>query len=243
RYYRNTALLVTHFSAGEHVFEIWDFMPRYHKTNGKYNSPPEIVRYLKHISGSPRIKTIYDPRLEYALGETVHYIKKDFVVSLTHQEKYDTLFLYTSFEKEMVLGSQEMVLEGDQYFLICYHEKILRPSTEKMALELERTKVYWLDWVDKMPTYRSYNNEIIRSAITLKLLTYDKSGAVLAAATTSLPETIGEVRNWDYRFCWIRDASMVIKVVSELGHFNAAKRFLQFIIDLMPDKDEKLQIM
>ena len=65
----------------------------------------------------------------------------------------------------------------------------------------------------------------------------------LPAATTSLPETIGEVRNWDYRFCWIRDASMVIKVMSTLGHKNIAKRYLKFIINLMPDKDEKLQIM
>src|SRR5690606_5238017 len=75
------------------------------------------------------------------------------------------------------------------------------------------------------------------------MLSYEKTGAVLAAATTSLPETIGEVRNWDYRFCWIRDASMVIKVISELGHKNMAKEFLKFIIDLIPDKDEKLQIM
>jgi len=242
-YHKETALLITHFSEGGNIFEVWDFMPRYYKRNGEYNSPPEIIRYLKLISGKPRFKVIYDPKLEYALGETTHYIKKDFLVSLTHQEKYDTLFLYTSFDKQKVMGAEEQVLEGDGYFLICYHEKILRPSTKKMALELERTKVYWLDWVDKMPTYKTFNAEIVRSAITLKLLTYDKSGAVLAAATTSLPETLGEVRNWDYRFCWIRDASMVIKVVSELGHMNAAKRYLQFIIDLMPDKDEKLQIM
>ena len=117
------------------------------------------------------------------------------------------------------------------------------PTTDTMGLELERTKVYWLDWAAKTPDYQKFKDEIIRSAITLKMLTYDKTGAVLAAATTSLPETIGEVRNWDYRFCWIRDASMVIKVVSELGHKNSAKRYLQFIIDLMPDKDEKLQIM
>lgn len=243
KYFRDTAILITHFASDGDVFEIHDFMPRYGKGNGKFHSPPEIIRYIKHVSGKPRIKVTYDPRLEYAMGETVHYIKKEFVVSLTHQEKYDTLFMYSSFGKEEVMGGGELLLEEDGYFTICYHEKILRPSTEKMALELERTKVYWLDWVDQMPVYRTFNAEIVRSAITLKLLTYDKTGAVLAAATTSLPETLGEARNWDYRFCWIRDASMVIKVVAELGHMNAAKSFLQFIIDLMPDKDEKLQIM
>lgn len=243
RYIGETAILATRFSQGDHAFEVRDFMPRYYKKDGKYHSPPEIVRYIKHISGKPKIKVTYDPRLEYAMGETTHYIKEDFVVSLTQREKYDTLFLYTSFDKEAVMGTGELELEGDGYFLICYHEKILKPTTKKMALELDRTKVYWLDWVDRMPVYKTFNDEIVRSAITLKLLTYDKSGAVLAAATTSLPETLGEVRNWDYRFCWIRDASMVIKVVSELGHMNATKRYLEFIIDLMPDKDEKLQIM
>ena len=116
-------------------------------------------------------------------------------------------------------------MKEDGYFSICYNEKILKPSTEKMSLELERTKIYWMDWVDRTPTYKQFNDEIMRSAITLKMMTYDKTGAGLAAATTSLPETIGEVRNWDYRFCWIRDASMVIKVVSELGHKNSAKRY------------------
>jgi GH15 family glucan-1,4-alpha-glucosidase len=244
QYYDSTAILITRFSNGEDVFEVHDFMPRHHKhNNGKYNAPPEIVRYVKYVSGKPSFKVKYDPKLEYGLGQTEHYIKRDFVASLTHKLKYDTLFLYTSFNKRVVLEGEEIPLREDGYFLICYNEKILKPTTEKMALELERTKVYWLDWVDKTPTYKKFNKQIIRSAITLKMLTYDKTGAVLAAATTSLPETIGEVRNWDYRFCWIRDASMVIKVVSELGHMNSAKRYLQFIIDLMPDKDEKLQIM
>ena len=112
-----------------------------------------------------------------------------------------------------------------------------------MYTEQERTKVYWLNWSNITPNFSKYNEQIERSAITLKLLSYDKTGAVLAAATTSLPETIGEVRNWDYRFCWIRDASMVINVMFGLGHKNVAKRYLRFIIDLIPDKDEKLQIM
>lgn len=242
-YYDHTAILVTRYTEGENVFEVHDFMPRHHKMNGKYMAPPEIIRYIKYVSGSPKVHFKYDPKLEYAVGKTRHYVKEDFIASLTHENKYDTLFLYTSFDKGDILGNKDVTLREDGYFLICYNEKILKPTTSKIALELERTKVYWMDWVDKTPTYKKFNEEIIRSAITLKMLTYDKTGAVLAAATTSLPETIGEVRNWDYRFCWIRDASMVIKVVSELGHKNSAKRFLQFIIDLMPDKDEKLQIM
>lgn len=243
QYFRNTAILVTRYSDGENTFEVHDFMPRYHKLNGKYNAPPEIVRYVKYISGAPKFSAHYNPKLEYAQGQTSNHVKTNFIVSLTNKKKFDTLFLYTSFDKDMILDGEEITLKEDGYFLICYNEKILKPTTEKMSLELERTKIYWLDWVDRTPDYKQFNKEIIRSAITLKMLTYDKSGAVLAAATTSLPETIGEVRNWDYRFCWIRDASMVIKVVSELGHKNSARRYLQFIIDLMPDKDEKLQIM
>ncbi|PKA99938.1 GH15 family glucan-1,4-alpha-glucosidase [Flavobacteriaceae bacterium MAR_2009_75] len=243
QYIEHTALLLTSFSDGENAFEVYDFMPRYHNVEGGYHAPPEIVRYIKLISGRPKFVVDYNPKLEYALGETKTYVKHNFVASLTHAEKFDTVFLYTSFNKNAVVEGREIEICEDGYFLMGYNEKIFQPNTEKMYLEMERTKVYWLNWSNNTPTYRKYNAEISRSAITLKLLSYDKSGAVLAAATTSLPETIGEVRNWDYRFCWIRDASMVVKVVSELGHKNIARRYLQFIIDLIPDKDEKLQIM
>ena len=243
RYKKHTALLITKFSDGENIFELRDFMPRYHKENGDYHCPPEIVRYVRHISGRPKFKVKYDPKLEYALGQTNTYVKHNFIASLTETEKFDTVFLYTSFNKNAVVEGREIEVKKDGYFLVGYNEKILLPTTKKMYLESERTKVYWLNWSNETPTYKKYNTEIGRSAVTLKLLSYQKTGAVLAAPTTSLPETIGEVRNWDYRFCWIRDASMVVKVVSELGHKNIARRYLQFIIDLIPDKDEKLQIM
>ena len=244
RYKKRTALLITTFSDGENTFEVRDFMPRYHNENpGGYHSPPEFVRYFRHISGQPVFRVKYDPKLEYAASETKTFVKKNFIASLTHGEKFDTVFLYTSFNKNAVQEGREIKLKRDGYFLLGYNEKIFQPSTRKMYLEMERTKVYWLNWSSQTPNYKKYNDEISRSAVTLKLLSYDRTGAVLAAATTSLPETIGEVRNWDYRFCWIRDASMVVKVVSELGHKNVARRYLRFIIDLIPDKDEKLQIM
>ena len=242
-YIDKTNILVTRFSNGMDVFEVHDFMPRFHKQDGTYYYPPELVRYFKHISGKPTFTVDYNPKLEYAEGKTEIYVKDDFIASLTHGEKFDTLFLYTSFDKNAIVDKKEITLTEDGYFLIGYNEKIFNPTVESIYLDHQRTKVYWLNWIDKTPKYNMYNAQILRSALTLKLLSYDKSGAVLAAATTSLPETIGEVRNWDYRFCWIRDASMVIKVVSQLGHKNMAKRYLNFIIDLIPDKDEKLQIM
>ncbi|WP_262733063.1 glycoside hydrolase family 15 protein [Gaetbulibacter sp. NE] len=242
-YIENTTILVTKFSNGIDTFEVHDFMPRYYKPNGDYQSPPEIIRYFKHISGKPTFKVNYNPKLEYAKGKTEIYVKDHFIVSLTYGEKFDTLFLYTNFDKQKVVNGNEIELTADGYFLLGYNEKVFETTVDSIFLEHQRTKVYWLNWMDRTPTYKLYQKQIARSAMTLKLLTYDKTGAVLAAATTSLPETIGEVRNWDYRFCWIRDASMVIKVVSKLGHKNIAKRYLKFIIDLIPDKDEKLQIM
>jgi GH15 family glucan-1,4-alpha-glucosidase len=243
RYKKHTAILITRFSDGKDIFELHDFMPRYHKDISNYYAPPEVIRYIKHISGKPKFTVKYKPQLEYALGDTKTYVKKNFVVSLTEGEKFETVFLYTSYNKNAVVEGREIEVKEDGYFLLGYNEKIFLPTTRKVNLERERTKVYWLNWSNKTPNYNKYDFEINRSAITLKLLTYNKSGAVLAAATTSLPETIGEVRNWDYRFCWIRDASMVIKVMTELGHKNVARRYLQFIVDLIPHKDEKLQIM
>jgi len=243
RYKKDTALLITRFSNGTDTFELRDFMPRYQKQDGSYHAPPEIIRYLRHIEGAPVFRVRYNPRLEYAQGDTRTYVKPRFIVSLNHGEKFDTVFLYTSFNKNAVVEGRPITLEDDGFFLLGYNEKLFKPSTKKMYVEMERTKVYWLNWSSKTPAYQRYNAVIKRSAVTLKLLSYDKTGAILAAATTSLPETLGEVRNWDYRFCWIRDASMVVKVVSDLGHKEVARRYLQFIVDLVPDKDEKLQIM
>ncbi|WP_053990344.1 glycoside hydrolase family 15 protein [Mangrovimonas sp. TPBH4] len=242
-YIENTTILVTRFSKGKDVFEVHDFMPRYYKANGGYQAPPELIRYFHYVSGKPTFRVHYNPKLEYAKGVTEIFVKEHFIVSLTHGDSFDTLFLYSNFDKEKIVNGDPIELTKDGYFLVGYNEKVFETTVESVYLEHQRTKVYWLNWMDRTPKYKRYQKQIARSALTLKLLTYDKTGAVLAAATTSLPETIGEVRNWDYRFCWIRDASMVIKVVSQLGHKNIAKRYLKFIMDLIPDKDEKLQIM
>lgn len=243
KYITQTNILVTLFKSNAGTFEVIDFMPRYeHKEKGFY-APPDIVRYIKLIEGTPTFKVNYNPQLLYAKESTVTEIKEDYIRCKTTTGAYESIFLYSSFDSESIVEQKEITLTENGYFLISYHEKLLEQSINREYLKLQRTRVYWMNWSEKTTHYKEYNEEILRSALVLKLLSYDKSGAVLAAATTSLPETIGEVRNWDYRFCWIRDASMVIKVVSSLGHPSVAKRFLEFIIDIAPIKDEKIQIM
>jgi GH15 family glucan-1,4-alpha-glucosidase len=242
-YLWETNILNTEFSDGENSFQVIDFMPRYPREDGSFYAPPDVIRFIRLISGKPKFKVKYDPRLDFAREKTYNEFKGNYIKSFTKEGKYDSLFLYSSFDLNDVLEGKELELTGNAYFLLGYHEKLITQSLDRSYLKFQRTKTYWMNWSAKTTRYTHYENEIMRSALVLKCLSYKKSGAVLAAATTSLPETIGEERNWDYRFCWIRDASMVIKVMAGLGHIKSAKDFLQFIIDIIPDKDEKIQIM
>ncbi|MGW1456382.1 glycoside hydrolase family 15 protein [Salegentibacter agarivorans] len=242
-YLWETNILNTEFSDGENSFQVIDFMPRYPREDGSFYAPPDVIRFIRLINGKPKFKVKYDPRLDFAREKTYNEFKGNYIKSFTKEGKYDSLFLYSSFDLNDVLEGKELELTGNAYFLLGYHEKLITQSLDRSYLKFQRTKTYWMNWSAKTTRYTHYENEIMRSALVLKCLSYKKSGAVLAAATTSLPETIGEERNWDYRFCWIRDASMVIKVMAGLGHIKSAKDFLQFIIDIIPDKDEKIQIM
>lgn len=242
-YINKTNILVTKFHRGNDRFEVVDFMPRYRSEENGYYSPPDIIRYIKYLSGKPVFRVKYDPKLEYAKHLTQTTINKKYIKSYTKKGNYNSVYLYSSLDFGTIVNQEQIELTSDAYFLLSYNQKILEQNVERAYLKLERTKVYWLNWSERTRRYKKYNDEILRSALVLKLLSYIKTGAVLAAATTSLPETLGEIRNWDYRFCWIRDASMVIKVMTSLGHYNVARRYLNFVIDIIPDKDEKIQIM
>ncbi|PPK93701.1 GH15 family glucan-1,4-alpha-glucosidase [Nonlabens xylanidelens] len=242
-YLWKTNILSTTYDNGIDAFQVIDFMPRYQQEDGSYYTPPDIIRFIRLLKGKPQFSIQYDPRLEYASSKVFTTIEEEYVHSQTKDGKYDSLFLYSDLNYEDIVNQQTITLTSNAYLLVSYHEKLSQQSLDRCYLKFQRTKTYWMDWSEKTTSYPIYQNEIIRSALTLKVLSYEKSGAVLAAATTSLPETIGEVRNWDYRFCWIRDASMVIKVIADLGHPLSARKFLQFVINTIPDKDEKIQIM
>lgn len=242
-YLNRTNILRTRFTRNGDSFEILDFMPRYLTEERSYHCPPDIIRYIRVLSGQPQICVHYNPRPNYAEHPTDVQVTSQFIKHFTTAGQYESLYLYSDLPFDKILEQTPMTLEKDCFLLVSYNQKLTQPTIEWVELEFERTKVYWMGWTAKTNVLTKYPNQIERSALVLKLLAHQKSGAILAAVTTSLPETIGEQRNWDYRFCWLRDASMIINILTRLGHYNVARRFLGFILDIVPFKDEKIQIL
>jgi len=131
----------------------------------------------------------------------------------------------------------------DEFILISYNQKVIKIDIERVYLEYERTKLYWMNWSNRSKKYTYFDEYIERSMLVLKLMSYQRTGAVLAALTTSIPETVGEMRNWDYRYCWLRDASMSIETLIQVGHSGAARRFMGFIQNILQSKSDNFQIM
>jgi len=242
-YLSRTNLLVTSFSRKRDKFELIDFMPRYKRDSGMYHCPPDIVRYIRHISGKPEIRVVYDPRPAYSQHEVKKEVRDEYIKHVTTGGSYESTYLYSDLDYQRIADGEPLVINRDCYFLLSYNQKLMELSLDTILLEYEKTRVYWMDWSATTRRFARFNDEITRSALVLKLLAFQKTGAILAAVTTSLPEEIGSVRNWDYRFCWLRDASMNIAVLTKLGHYKVARNFLNFILDIIPYKDEKIQIM
>ena len=185
-------------------------MPRYQTEENRYYMPPEIHRYIRVIKGAPTVRVVYNPQINYAREEAKHEIVGHYIKTHSTEDLENKIYLYTDMDLEKVLSGEEMQLKDHQFFLLSYNQKLVTVDIDRILLDYERTKVYWLNFVNRSRDYLQYNDMIKRSLLVLKLLSYQSSGAMLAAATTSLPESIGETRNWDYRFCWLRDASMSI---------------------------------
>lgn len=255
-YEPRTNILVTEFEGSDGALRVIDFMPRY-SWDGLLGSagdaPPDIVRVLEPLHGRPRVTVHYDPRLEYARFPTLNTVDGERIKSTTQGrlkrngngplDIYESLYLYTDLDASDVLESKEIAIDRRRFLLASYHDKVEEPTPETVDLMLQRTRAYWLQWAARTVLPSRYRDEVLRSALTLRMLQFDPTGALVAAVTTSLPETIGEQRNWDYRFCWIRDASMTVSVLRRLGHPGMASRFIDWILKAVPTKDDRLQIM
>ncbi|MCR5697250.1 MAG: glycoside hydrolase family 15 protein [Marinilabiliaceae bacterium] len=242
-YIPHTNILTTNFVSDEGAFTISDFMPCYYYDG--YNEvyrPSEIYRYIRYISGTPRFTINYQPKPDYARGDCQLKITQKHIESYSSSNIKDRQFLYSSIPLQDIIDRKEITLTKDEFFLLASNEKLCNVNLEREKYDYCKTLVYWLNWSGRTKKFKQYNEHIERSMLTLKLMS-NFNGAILAAITTSLPECIGETRNWDYRFCWLRDASMTIETLVNLGHTRAATRFIQFVRSTFVANHNGFQIM
>jgi GH15 family glucan-1,4-alpha-glucosidase len=243
RYVADTAVLKTVFETEEGSFEINDYMPRFPTGYKDYYCPSEVHRSIRVLSGTPRIQVQLEPRPNYGLGGVTYEMHDEYVKMISTRGSYMSFYLYSNLNMEDVRQGREIILPPHAYIVLSYHEKLDNFTTEKIYHQFEKTKAFWLDYVDQLRYPALYRDDVVRSAITLKMMTFERTGALVAAPTTSLPEIIGGERNWDYRYCWIRDGGMTIDLYSRIGDSQTSERFMQFILQRLPFKNDPIQIM
>lgn len=230
-YMENTAILVTSFVCKDGEFEVIDFAPRFNIYQ-RYHKPLQFFRKIKVISGNPRIKIMCDPRGNYgSLFPEVHTGSNH----ISYNGLHLPLRLTTNAAKTFLVEQRSFLLSEDLYLLFSGGEPFTGPIRETYEEFLTKTKDYWRRWVKDTFIPNLFQKEIIRSAITIKLHQYEDTGAIIASGTTSLPEFPGSGRNWDYRYCWLRDSYFSLAALNSLGHFEEVERYLNYIQNIIGD--------
>ncbi|MEO1437172.1 MAG: glycoside hydrolase family 15 protein, partial [Bacteroidota bacterium] len=233
KYQENTNILETTFQAETGRFKVVDFAPRFLNYERSYK-PLMLMRKIVPIEGRPRIKAICDPRGEY--GEKVP--TKMFGSShIRYMGLQDNLRLTTNISLNYLNEGQSFVLNETKYLALAWGAPLEAPLEATVNTFFKKTSDYWKWWVKNTTTETFYQERVIRSALTLKLHQYEDTGAIIAAATTSLPESPGSGRNWDYRFCWMRDSHYTLKALNDLSHFSELERYAEYIENITLNKD------
>jgi GH15 family glucan-1,4-alpha-glucosidase len=228
QYVRNTNVTTTVFEADEYSWEIVDFAPRI-PTGLTVEVPIQLVRIIRPIQGHPRLRIDFDPRPDYA-RITPDFIQSDHGVEIRGGNM--PLELFTNLPVPYVLSKREFVLDRPIYLVLSSGGLKECPSFAEIQRQLDLTIEGWRIWAKTCALPAFASAEVLRSALCLKLHVYHDTGAIIAAATTSIPEAIGTPRTWDYRYCWLRDAAFVVEALRRLGHVREGEDFILFLRDV-----------
>jgi len=237
-YLRNTAVvstLLTDQRGG--VVRITDFAPRF-RQYGRVFRPPQLFRIIEPIAGLPRITIRVRPTHNYGQPFRQHSVGSNHIRYINA----DTVIRLTS-DAPLSLIEQEapFVLTRPIHLVIGPDEPFTGEITTTCREFADRTRDYWMDWVRSLSISYDWQEAIIRAAITLKLSTFEETGGVIAAHTTSIPEAPGTGRTWDYRYCWLRDAYFVVKALNRIGATQTMEDFITFTLGLAANPDQALR--
>jgi GH15 family glucan-1,4-alpha-glucosidase len=234
RYLPRTNILETTFRTVEGAtVTLTDFMPV--AADGRPSGPhPEIHRQLRCTKGRAALNMIFMPRFEYGARTTRLELLRAGLFATDRTDQVLTLSSAMPFDwtVEQSIATTRFSLEkGEERWLVMrYDDDDIHPVDRyESARKLDNTAEFWQRWSAKVRYRGPYRGMVKRSALALKLLTHAETGAMIAAPTTSLPETIGGVRNWDYRFVWLRDAAFTLAALDAVGHYREADHFMRFL--------------
>lgn len=229
-YLRNTAVLVTRITdARGAVLEITDFAPRFRRS-GRIYRPIAFARIVRPISGAPRIRMRLRAAVDWGarLAERtsgsnhIRYLGNSTVLRLT-----------TNAPVSHVMEERLFRLEGELAFFLGPDEPFVGDIGVSVRAMADDTVADWRGWVRGLAIPLEWQSVVIRSAITLKLCAFEETGAIVAALTTSVPEAPGSGRNWDYRYCWIRDAYYTVQALNRLGALDVLENYLVYLRNIV----------
>ncbi|HZC85204.1 MAG TPA: glycoside hydrolase family 15 protein [Rubrobacter sp.] len=239
RYLANTNVLETIFRTPTGACALRDLMSVSSEEDRRAYLTPEheVLRELEGLEGVVEMEILYDPRPDY--GRVRPLLDQRGALGLRCEVDGTSLTLRSELPLELAEGARcargaAQIRSGERRYLSLTYS-IEAPAVVPLLGEaargrIERTVRWWQEWANRCAYEGSYSDAVVRSALALKLMTYAPSGALVAAPTTSLPEAIGGVRNWDYRYCWLRDASFTLRALFALGYREEAEAYIGWLL-------------
>ncbi len=237
-YLENTNVLITEITTeGGYKYRVTDFAPRFSE-HQRYYKPLMLIRKVEPLEGSPQIIVRCEPVSDY--GDTKLRVNRgsNHIQFLGGDEN---MRLTTNIPISYVFDEQPFVLNESKYLVLTYGEPLEAPLISTAERFLRETSQYWRTWIKHSSIATYYQPFVIRSALALKIHQYEDTGAIIAASTTSLPESPGSGRNWDYRYCWLRDTYYVITALNHIGHFEEMEKYFGYVTDISFNEDTRYQ--
>jgi len=229
-YRRNSAVVVTRlYDSNDGVVEVTDFAPRF-KHFGRSFRPATLVRHLRPLSGKPRIRLRVRPTYDYGRGRPEITRGSN---HLRYVMPHLTLRLTTDAPITYVVDEVPFILDQPLSLVLGPDESLTAPVDEISREFFRKTDEYWREWARYLALPFEWQEAVIRAAITLKLCNFEETGAIVAALTTSIPEAPDSGRNWDYRYCWLRDAYFVVHALNRLGATKTMEGYLTYISNIV----------
>jgi GH15 family glucan-1,4-alpha-glucosidase len=227
-YAENTNVLRTDITCENGRYRITDFAPRFRQFDHFYK-PLMLIRKIEPLEGAPRIRVKCNPVCDF--GRSYQDVLQG-SNHITFNGCGETMGLSTNVPITYLIDEECFALNETKYLILNYGEVWSGPIGSTCEQYLRETIEYWRLWIKHSSIALFHQTYVIRSALALKIHQYEDTGAIIAASTTSLPEFPGSGRNWDYRFCWLRDTYYVLTSLNHIGHFEEMERYFNYVTDI-----------